>query len=98
KQRRKPSLYIREEDFPLLSAANGNFSVNGPNPFYCFSEYHQAVCQTLRRKGVRTLLSGKGGDQILGGNPSGVPELADLFVQRRFVAFARSIRTWSLAN
>ncbi|HET6862355.1 MAG TPA: asparagine synthetase B family protein [Pyrinomonadaceae bacterium] len=98
KQRRKPSLYIREEDFPLLSGANSKFSVNGPNPFYCFSEYHQAVCQILRRKGVRTLLSGKGGDQILGGNPSGVPELADLFVQRRFFAFARSLRTWSLAN
>jgi asparagine synthase (glutamine-hydrolysing) len=98
KQRAKRSVYIREEDFPILSAANSEPSIDGPNPFYCFAEYHRAVCRMLSSRGVRTLLSGKGGDQILGGNPSGVPELADLLVQGKLFSFARQLRIWSLAS
>jgi asparagine synthase (glutamine-hydrolysing) len=52
----------------------------------------------LSSKGVRTLLSGKGGDQILGGNPSGVPELADLLIQGKLLSFARQLHIWSLAS
>jgi len=97
-RRRRQGVHLREEDFPLLSPVDAKFSVNGPNPFYCFSKHHRAVCKTLLSRGVRTLLSGKGGDQVLGGNPSGIPELADLIVRGRMFAFARSIRTWSLGN
>jgi len=96
--RAKLGIHIREEDFPILSATNSEPSINGPNPFYCFAEYHHAVCRILARKGVRTLLSGKGGDQILGGNPSGVPELADLLARGRFLSFARQLQSWSLAS
>ena len=104
KQRAKRSVYIREEDFPILSAANSEPSVDGPNPFYCFAEYHRAVCRMLSSRGVRTLLSGKGGDQILGGNPSGVPELADLLVQGKLLSFRATTAklepglSWSMSS
>lgn len=97
-KRNKPGLYIREEDFPLLSSTGPEPSVAGPNKFYCFGNYHHAVCRTIERSGSRTLISGKGGDQILGGNPSGVPQLADALVQGKLIEFAKNLRTWSLAD
>ena len=98
RKRNRPSHYIREEDFPLLSSRDTEPSLAGPNPFYCFGDYHRAVCGTLERSGSRTLISGKGGDQILGGNPSGVPQLADALVQGNLIAFGKNLRTWSLAD
>ena len=46
----------------------------------------------------RVLLSGIGGDEVAGGVPSPVPELADLFSRARFRMLARQLKEWSLVK
>jgi asparagine synthase (glutamine-hydrolysing) len=44
----------------------------------------------------RIVLSGVGGDEVLGGVPTPVPELADLLARGRFSALAHQLKIWSL--
>jgi asparagine synthase (glutamine-hydrolysing) len=48
--------------------------------------------------GYRVLLSGLGGDEVLGGVPTPVPELADLLVRLRGYRFLRQSFRWALAK
>jgi asparagine synthase (glutamine-hydrolysing) len=45
----------------------------------------------------RVLLSGVGGDEVLGGVPTPIPELADLLAFGKLLAFARRTTEWALA-
>lgn len=44
----------------------------------------------------RVLLSGIGGDEVMGGVPTPTPELQDLIVQRRFKVLAHQLKVWAL--
>jgi asparagine synthase (glutamine-hydrolysing) len=44
----------------------------------------------------RVLLSGTGGDEVLGGVPTPIPELADLFAEGRVGTLARQLKIWAL--
>ena len=57
---------------------------------------HLAGC--IASNGNRILLSGFGGDEILGGAPSFIPQLADLLVEAHLVALARQLSAWALSN
>ena len=46
----------------------------------------------------RVILSGVGGDEVTGGLPSPLPELADLLFEFRIPTFLRRLVTWSLAK
>jgi asparagine synthase (glutamine-hydrolysing) len=46
----------------------------------------------------RVVLSGIGGDEVLGGVPTPVPELANLLAQCRFRSFAQQLRAWALVQ
>ena len=46
----------------------------------------------------RIVLSGLGGDEVLGGAPAFLPQLADLFVAARFVALMRQLKAWALSD
>lgn len=46
--------------------------------------------------GNRVLLSGIGGDEVTGGVPTPIPELADLLADARFGALAHQLRVWAL--
>lgn len=48
--------------------------------------------------GYRVMLSGLGGDEVLGGVPTPVPELADLVVHFRAYEFLRQSFRWALAK
>lgn len=52
----------------------------------------------LRSEGHRVVLSGFGGDEVLGGVPTPIPELADLFARGDLVNFARQVVRWALAK
>jgi asparagine synthase (glutamine-hydrolysing) len=54
--------------------------------------------ECLRSNGNRVLLSGIGGDEVFGGVPTPIPELADLVASGRFLEFARKITAWALAT
>lgn len=49
-------------------------------------------------RGHRVLLSGVGGDEVLGGVPTSIPELADLLAGFRFLKFASQVVAWALVN
>ena len=50
----------------------------------------------LRANGYRVVLSGIGGDEMTGGKPTPIPELANLFARARFGRFWRQLYRWSL--
>ena len=56
----------------------------------------EALAHLLKGKGIRAVLSGLGGDELLGGVPTGTPELADLLVQGKFGALCAQAFRWCL--
>lgn len=56
----------------------------------------EALSRLLSGKGTRVVLSGLGGDELLGGVPTGTPELADLLAQGRFCALCARAFRWCL--
>jgi asparagine synthase (glutamine-hydrolysing) len=77
----------------LLESAG--FSVSpGANPVP--SQRAKSVAECLVSHGIRVVLSGNGGDEVLGGVPTPVPELADLLVRARFGTLAHQLKEWSL--
>jgi asparagine synthase (glutamine-hydrolysing) len=44
----------------------------------------------------RVVLSGIGGDEVMGGVPTPVPELANLLARAQFQAFAHQLKVWAL--
>jgi asparagine synthase (glutamine-hydrolysing) len=50
----------------------------------------------MAAQGNRVLLSGIGGDEVLGGVPTPIPELQDLLARARLVALVHSLKCWAL--
>ncbi len=48
------------------------------------------------RQGNRVILSGIGGDEVTGGVPNPIPELADLLVQGKLLTLGRRLGAWAL--
>jgi asparagine synthase (glutamine-hydrolysing) len=48
------------------------------------------------KQGNRVILSGVGGDEVTGGVPNPVPELADLLAEGRLLTLARRLSAWAL--
>ena len=63
---------------------------------------HSAVTSNsadcLTSQAYRALLSGTGGDEVMGGVPTPIPELADLLAQLRFRALAHQLKIWALTK
>jgi|SRR5208337_3475990 len=62
------------------------------------SESVQQLGRCIATNGNRVLLSGLAGDEILGGAPSFIPQLADLLAAGRLVALTKQLRAWALSN
>ena len=52
----------------------------------------------LKSEGYRVVLSGFCGDEVLGGVPTPIPELADLLAQARVSELGKQIMRWALAK
>ncbi len=89
--------HFSESEHPLLTASSFESLRPTPNPIELWGEYHRAVRQKMRERGVRVLLSGIGGDELLTASPDPSPELADLLVQCKLGDLHRRLQTWSLA-
>lgn len=61
-------------------------------------ETNQRFLSQMRAIGSRVLLSGIGGDEVLGGNPSPIPELTDLLISGSLTRLARKLLMWALAT
>jgi asparagine synthase (glutamine-hydrolysing) len=52
----------------------------------------------MNSHGSRVVLSGFGGDEVMGGVPTPVPELADLLARGKFRVLLRQLNSWALAQ
>lgn len=59
-------------------------------------EATRAIVETMRTQGNRVILSGTGGDEVLGGVPTPLPELGDLLAEMHLRRFLRQWVAWSL--
>jgi asparagine synthase (glutamine-hydrolysing) len=50
----------------------------------------------LASQGNRVMLSGIGGDEVMGGVPTATPEIEDLLARAQFGALAHQLRVWAL--
>jgi asparagine synthase (glutamine-hydrolysing) len=50
----------------------------------------------LQEEGGRVLISGTGGDEVMGGVPTPIPELEDLLVNARLLEFGHRAKIWAL--
>lgn len=50
----------------------------------------------IRSQCSRVVLSGLGGDEVMGGIPTPIPELQDLLVQLKFRQLVRQLKVWAL--
>jgi asparagine synthase (glutamine-hydrolysing) len=77
---------------------NGNRFASSPACAAAPDHVAQQFIACLRSGGHRVVLSGIGGDEVLGGVPTPVPELANLLATHEFELFFRQIIAWALAR
>lgn len=75
--------------------SSGRFKAN-PGSTGNTDEIAHRFAQCLISQGRRVVLSGIGGDEVTGGVPTAVSELADLLVRGRLTALAHQLKTWAL--
>jgi asparagine synthase (glutamine-hydrolysing) len=69
-----------------------------PGCFAVAQKLLQQLTDGLKTTGTRVILSGIGGDEVTGGVPTPLPELADLFARARFGTLITQLKTWALVK
>ena len=72
----------------------GSYQLPGADSFSLKQE--EVFLHAVWEKGYRSILSGIGGDEVLGGVPDGLPELADYLVSGKLRTLFRQAVAWSL--
>jgi asparagine synthase (glutamine-hydrolysing) len=80
--------------FDAASSEFGSYQFPGCDRFSL--ELEHTLLHEVWKKGYRSVISGIGGDEVLGGIPDGIPELADYLVSGRLGVFFRQAIAWSL--
>ncbi len=76
-------------------ATSGDAFLATPAHTHCPSVAEQSLKAAMQSAGNRTMLSGIGGDEFMGGVPSSLPELADYLVMGKLVTFFSRLRLWA---
>jgi len=69
-----------------------------PGLDYATLEQEKSLHGSIEGRGFRVVLSGLGGDELLGGVPEPLPELADCLVKCQFRRLSRQSIKWCLAS
>jgi asparagine synthase (glutamine-hydrolysing) len=83
--------------FSATERKPGGFSAVPTSP-YGRSSAADSFSRLIAEGGYRVVLSGLGGDEILGGVPTPIPELADLLVRLRVLRFFRQSVLWAMVK
>ncbi len=86
--------HLKESEYPYLKQLDRMRSLV-PNGVDVFAEYYRGAQDTMDRAGARVLLSGEGGDQMIGSSDDPSPELCDLLVQLKFLTLHKRLGVWS---
>ena len=79
-----------------LSTESGTYQTPGGDDYSLMIE--RALYKAIWQQGHRSILSGIGGDEVLGGVPDGRPELADHLIRGRISTLVRRAVAWSLPD
>lgn len=82
--------------FAPQAAGDGDYLLPGADSFSFTQE--QRFYEALWSRGFQSVLSGIGGDEVLGGVPTGFPELADYLVAGQLRRLFRQTVAWSLVD
>jgi asparagine synthase (glutamine-hydrolysing) len=82
--------------FDAPSSEMGRYQIPGCDSFS--EKLEQVLFHSIWEKGYRSILSGIGGDEVLGGVPNELPELADYLVSGKLVSLLRQAVVWSLPD
>lgn len=97
-KRRRAGCHIDISSVPLL----GEFDETHfrATPFFeaHSSETSKKLTAFLKSTGSRVLISGFGGDEVAGGVPTPIPELADLIRYFRLRSLSRQLKAWALSK
>lgn len=85
-----------DHPFPFEAQTAALQAMPGSHPRNSQSARQRAA--HLREGGYRVVLSGIGGDEVTGGVPTPVPELADLLARARLGRLAHQLKLWALAK
>ena len=89
--------HISDAVYKFLSPVPDNLVIVTPNPILSSFGYHTALCNVMQKSRSRVLLSGMGGDELLGSNYSAHPELADHLISLKPLVLHRRLQDWSQA-
>ena len=86
--------HLKESHYPLLSDL-GRRPTFVPNGVDGFTDYYRGAQKIMDQHQARVLLSGEGGDQMLGSSDDPSPELCDLLVEGKLLALHNRLHIWS---
>ncbi len=95
KSRGRAGTYLSEGDYPLLRVFPHDSDLTYPDFIDCFFARHQGLSKAMSEDGARVLITGHGGDEVLGSGANPFFELADLLLQGKFIRLNQSLRAWS---
>jgi asparagine synthase (glutamine-hydrolysing) len=99
-QRGKTGIHVNTamslRTFEPAPTHGGAYYIPGADSFSL--EQENRLLETVWNRGYRVILSGIGGDEVLGGIPSGLPELADVLVSGDLRRFVKRSIAWCLVE
>jgi asparagine synthase (glutamine-hydrolysing) len=97
RKRRRVGTHINSARYESLTIDMPRFV---PVPIYPHGIFdsEREMWEAMQGVSARRVLSGFGGDEFLGGVPTGIPELADLLRALEFTNFKSGVARWSSAN
>ena len=99
-RRKKTGIHIAtsagERAFQVLDPAEGTYCFPGDDNGSLVQE--RIFEESTNGKGYRAVISGIGGDELLGGVPTPYPELADYMVTGHIARLLRQAMKWALAS
>jgi asparagine synthase (glutamine-hydrolysing) len=96
-RRGRPGCHIDAAPLNRLfpSSESSTFS---PTPRPSRSQLSQQFADFIHSHGIRVVLSGIGGDEVLGGVPTPIPEFADLLSRVRLLRLGRQMVEWAIVT
>ena len=94
-QRGRVGCHIDASNHELFPADERSFRAT-PGSGGCASAAARKLAEYLLEEGGHVVISGTGGDEIMGGVPTPIPELENLLATVRFRVLAHRLKVWAL--
>jgi len=87
---------VGKQEQPYFELDSHDFAATPSSSRKPSSESERKYVECLLSQGNRVILSGIGGDEVMGGVPTPTPELQDLLVEGHFKQLAHQLKVWAL--